>query len=205
MKAIRLALFVMLLAGGAAAQGTSSPPPAPDVEVVSISSRKVEYAPMFDEYSTAAANPETAGRMAVNQARRNGAQDFTTTGADPSPPLLDVPRGNSTERRLVRPWPEYLYVFTVKNNGSRTIRHLVWEHRFAAARTQKTVGRRLYKGDVKILPGMTSKLALGSSKPSAVRVKVTQGEERPQGGASGQMVILQIEYEDGTVWKRDSK
>ncbi|HEX8557978.1 MAG TPA: hypothetical protein VF668_07760 [Pyrinomonadaceae bacterium] len=207
MKTLRLALLVALLAGGAVAQGTSSVPAAPDVEVVDVSWRKVQPAPRFEESVTSnnSVIGEAAARRAVNQARLNGARDATVTGADPSPPLLDVPRTDPNATRLVRPGPEYVYVFTVRNTGSRVIRHLAWEHTITDPATGKTVARREYKGDVKILPGKTATLSTGAPSSPAGAAGAKQAGQRSQGKATGQMVIQKIKYEDGSVWERDSK
>lgn len=210
MKTMRLALLVMLLAVGAvgaAAQGTSSPAAAPDVAVVDISWRVVQPAPRFEE-STPSGGPvvgETAARMAVNQARLNGAKDATVTGADPSPSLIDVPRTARTGMRLVHQGPEYAYEFTVRNTGSRAIRHLEWEHTFADPATGKTLARRRYKSDVNILPGATAKLSPDAASSRAGAANVRQSGQGSQSGAAGQMVIRKVKYEDGSVWKRASK
>lgn len=207
MKTMRLALLMALLSGVAAAQGASSPPAAPDVVVVDISWRKVQPPPRFED-SVASGNSvvgERAARMAVNEARLNGARDATVTGADPSPALIDVPRSDPNATRVVRPGPEYVYEFTVRNTGSRAIRHLDWEHAITDPATGKTLARRRYKSDVKILPGETAKLAPGAASSRAGAAGAQQSAQGSQGRPAGQMVIRKIKYEDGSEWKRDSK
>lgn len=207
MKTLKSVLLMVLLAGGVAAQtSVKESDTAPDVEVVKIIWRRVERNPKLDE-TPAIPNPERALRMAVNSARISAAEQDRRNQTGPvSPPVLlpvpPVPDSPPT----VRPWSGYIYEFTVRNTGSKTIRKLAWEYSFTDAATGRKVGRRQYKSDVKILPGMTAKVVVRSSLPPIGTVNAALGDGN--GGpdkSPEQMVINRIQYADGSIWKRTAK
>jgi hypothetical protein len=197
MKALNLMLLVFLLAGVAIAQdsmnkhGASG---ASDVDVIKISWSWVGHNPKLDN-ATFDGNPERGLRMAVNAARTN---------ADPTQPMLSVP-APETPPPTVRPWTGWLYKFTVRNMGAKTIRKLVFEYAFTDPATQRTVGRRQYKSNVKILPGMTANLVARSVLPPIGTINATQAGQNSQDQSAGQVVIQTIKYADGSVWQRGSK
>lgn len=205
MKTLTIGLLMALLVGTAAAQGStataqvSTHKDAPDLVVIKTSWRKVErFTPTLNEAS--GSNPEYAGRMAVNTARINEFNSARQTGADvPPPKLLSVPSTPSLQP-AARSWSGYRYEFTVKNTGAKLIRQVVFEHSSIDPRTQKKLGRRQYKSNVKIRPGLTAKLVVHSSRHPIVTIDVTQTGQQDQ--SQGQVVIQRIKYADGSVWER---
>jgi hypothetical protein len=198
MKALNLMLLMCLLAGVATAQDSTNKLGAsgvPDVAVIKISWRRVNHNPKLDG-ATFDGNPERGLRMVVNAARTN---------ANASQPLLSVPPPD-TPPPTVRPWTGWLYKFTVRNTGAKTIRQLVFEYAFTDPNTHRTVGRRQYKSKVKIRPGMTANLVVRSSLPPIGTIDATQADQNSQDSSPPeQMVIQRIKYADGSVWQRGSK
>ena len=204
MKTLKLSLLMILLAGSAAAQVPSSTSGAPDVTVVKINWRWVGHNARLNEVR-GSYNPDYALRTAVNTARMNEYISARDSGANPLPPrLLSVP-SVSDPIPVVYPWSGFIYKFTVKNTGSKIIRHLVWEYSFTDPATQRKVGVRQYKSSVKIRPGMTADLVVRSSLPPIGTINATQAGQNSQDQSPEQMVIQRIKYADGSVWQRGSK
>lgn len=205
MKTLKLALLMILLAGSAAAQVSSSTSAAPDVTVLKISWRKVSRNPQFVG-ALPNDNPERALKMAVNRSRINEANSARNNEAGSARPLvlLEVPAVPDAPP-VVRPWSGFIYEFTIQNTGSKIIRKLVWEYSFTDPGTKQTVGRRRYQRSVKILPGKTAKLVERSSSGPVGTINARQGGQTAQEPSPEQMVIQSIKYDDGTEWKRNSK
>jgi hypothetical protein len=176
------------------------------VTVIKISWRRVERSNPQLNQPPQGGNPEDALRRAVNTARINAYNSARDSGANPRPPaLLSVP-SIPYSPSIVRLWAGFIYKFTVKNTGSKIIRKLVWEYSFTDPATQRTVGRRQYKSNVKIRPGMTANLVVRSSLPPIGIFNVAQaGGQNSQDQSPEQMVIQSIKYADGSVWQRSSK
>ncbi|HEX8747624.1 MAG TPA: hypothetical protein VF717_10525 [Pyrinomonadaceae bacterium] len=206
MKILKSMLLLLLFAAGAAAQVHSGSSGAPDVEVIQITWRRVSGGDTRLNEATLSQNPERAARIAVNEARigeYNSAR-MSQGGNVPAPVLLSVPPAVE-QAPLIRPWSGYVYEFTVRNTGTKTIRKIAWEYSFTDPTTNRKVGRRQYKSNVKILPGMTSKLLVRSSLPPIGTVNARRGGPGMQEQSPEQMVIESIKYDDGSVWKRGSK
>jgi hypothetical protein len=205
MKTLKLALLIILLAGSAAAQVPSNASGAPDVTVIRITWRRVERSNPQLNQTPQSGNPEDALRRAVNTARTNEYNSARDSGANPRPPLLLSVPSIPYSPSLVRLWAGFIYKFTVKNTGAKTISEVAWEYSFSDPGTQRKVGRRQYKSKVKIRPGMTANLVVRSSLPPIGTINVTQSGQDTQDQSSEQMVIQRIRYADGSVWQRSSK
>jgi len=206
MKILKLSLLMILVAGSAAAQATSATSGAPDVAVVEISWRRVERINPRLTDTRVSASPDYAARMAVNTARINENQSVRDGGGNPAPPvLLSVPSIPDSPPVMMRPWSGFVYEFTVKNTGAKTIKQMAFEYSFTDPSTQQKVGLRQYKSKVKIRPGTTAKIVVRSNRPPIGTIDATQTGRNPHQQSPDQMVIQSIKYADGSVWKRDSK
>ncbi|HEX8175787.1 MAG TPA: hypothetical protein VF543_11770 [Pyrinomonadaceae bacterium] len=207
MKILTSMLLLLLFAIGAAAQVPSDTQNAPGVEVIQITWHRISGGdPRLNE-APLTQNPERAARMAVNQARigeYNSAR-MSQGGNVPAPVLLSVPGPDPVQAPVIRPWSGYVYEFTVRNTGTKTIRKIAWEYSFIDPRTNRKVGKRQYKSNVKILPGATSKLVVRSTLPPIGTVNARRAGPGTQDQSPEQMVIESIKYDDGSVWKRSSK
>jgi hypothetical protein len=205
MKALKLAVLMILLTGAAAAQGLPTTSDAPDVTVLKISWRWV--APRNPQLNEARifANPDAAARMAVNTARINEANSTREQGiATPPPKLLGYP-ASPDPIPVVRPWSGFVYEITVQNNGAKTIRQLRFDYFFTDPRTQVTVGRRQYKSNVKIRPGMTAKLVVRTISRPMGTIDARQAGANRADQSPDQVEIQRIKYADGSVWQRRAK
>ncbi len=205
MKTLNLLIMMVLLTGSATAQDSTSTSGAPDVSVIKIDWRRVDgMNPVLVE-SRHSYDPEAGQRRAVNASRTYEAKSSRESGGSSPPPrLLSVPSTPDPIPTLV-PWSGYLYEFTVKNTGTKVIRHVVFEHSFIDPSTQHTVRRRQYKSKVRIAPGMTAKITASSKLPPFGVINARQTGQTSQVQSSEQMVIQKIKYADGSVWQRETK
>lgn len=205
MKILQSALLLILLAGGATAQVTSAgAEKTPDVEVLQITWRRVDYNPMLNDRPITTS--ERAGVAAVNSVRMQQARQdsMNNPGRPITPVLIGIPAAPEP-LPVVRPWTGFIYEFKVRNTGTKTIRKVEWEYSFSDPATRKKVGRRSYKSKVKILPGATANLTVRSSLPPIGTINAKQAASGRLDQSPEQMVIQKIEYADGSVWKRSSK
>lgn len=201
MITIKPLVLIILVFGSAGAQVSSTTSATPDVTVIEISWRRVSRNPRLDRVAPID-NPERGLRTAVNNARINEANSAreSGTGSAAPPALLDVP-SIPYSPPIVRPWSGFIYEFTIKNTGSKIIRKLVWEYSFTDPATQRKIGRREFKSNVKILPGATAKLVTRSSLPPVGTIDAARASKNSQDQLPEQMVVQRITYADGSVWQ----
>ena len=204
MRSLKLAVLMILLTGTAAAQGSPTSADAPGVTVLNISWRYVPpHNPIVND-ARVFASPDAAARRAVNTARINQNKSLRQQGIDsPAPVLLEF-TSTPDPIPVVRPWSGYVYEITVKNNGAKRIRQLVFNYSYTDARTQVTVVRE-YKSNVKIRPGTVAKLVVHTQMRPMGTIDASQaGANRPD-LSPDQIVIKRLKYDDGSVWQRWAK
>ena len=205
MTTLRIGLLLILLAGSAAAQVSTTTSHAPDLTVLKTSWRRVEPSRFLLTEAPSSTSVDNRARMAVNAARTNEANSRRQMGESVPPPrLLSIPSTSDFQPPPVRPWSGFLYEFTVKNTGAKVIRQVVLEYSFTDPSTQKTVGRRQFKSKVKIRPGVTAKLVVRSSRRPLGTIDATRGGETQLDPSREQVVIQKIKYADGSVWERSA-
>jgi hypothetical protein len=185
-------LFGLAFSASIAAQTATLKDGPPDVEVVKIIWRRIEHRRNLDQWHprTPPQNPDRGPNEVANIVVR---------------PLYSE----------IEPWSGYVCEFTVRNNGAKIVRKLVWDYVFIDPATKKRIGYRQYKSKVKILPGTTAKLVARVGRPPIAVVDVNQintnspaqtnaGSDKPGtlSQSNEETTIERIEYKDGTVWKR---
>lgn len=96
----------------------------------------------------------------------------------------------------------FLYKVSVKNTGERTIKVVDWDYFFFNGTTQSETGRLQFTSEEKIGSGKNRDLNAMSRKPPAPTVSVYALDKNERQGLDGQVVLVRIEYTDGTVWQR---
>lgn len=204
MRALKFTILMILLTGSAAAQSPSTGPDPSGVTVLNINWRRVDPVnpKLNDRIFT---NVDSGARRAVNTARINQANSARENGLNPPPPALLSQPASPDSPPVFRPWSGYICEVTVKNNGAKTIRQLVFDYSFTDPRTQRTVGRRQFKSKVKIHPGTTAKVAVRTSSRPVGTVAATSAGPNSPAQSPDQIVIQKIKYADGSVWQRSAK
>ena len=100
--------------------------------------------------------------------------------------------------------PRYVfnYKVSIRNNSDKTIKSIDWDYVFFSANTQSEAGRLEFASDEKIGPGKNKELNVMARKPPAQTISVYALDKREQQGLDGQIVIVRVEYTDGSVWQR---
>lgn len=96
----------------------------------------------------------------------------------------------------------FLYRASVRNTGEKTIKLIDWDYVFFNTVTQTESGRLEFTTEEKIGPGKNKELNAMSRKPPAPTVSVYALDKSERQGLDGQVVLVRIEYTDGTVWRR---
>ena len=95
----------------------------------------------------------------------------------------------------------FLYRASVKNTGEKTIRVIDWDYVFLNNATQGETGRLQFTSEEKIGPGKSKELNAMSRKPPAPTVSIYALDKNERQGLDGQVVVVRIEYTDGTIWQ----
>lgn len=100
--------------------------------------------------------------------------------------------------------PRYVfhYKVSVKNNTDKTIKSIDWDYVFFSANTQSEAGRLEFTSEEKIGPGKSKEINVMARKPPAKTISVYALDKRERQGLDGEIVIVRVEYTDGTVWQR---
>jgi hypothetical protein len=200
-----LMLFCLTLGVAVAAQaqaGTTTISDAPDVAVVKHSWSKERINWEGDPFGGPVETFDDLRRRMADQRRVDRARATGNAGE-----AAKVEREMRSEQVIkARPPapPRYgfLYKVSVKNTGTKTIKLVDWDYVFLNAATQSETGRLEFTSDEKIGPGKNKELNAMSRKPPAPTVSVYALDKNEQQGIDGQVVVVRIEYTDGTVWQR---
>lgn len=100
--------------------------------------------------------------------------------------------------------PRYAFIYkvSIKNNSDKTIKSIDWDYVFFSANTQNEAGRLEFTSDEKIGPGKSKEINMMARKPPARTISVYALDKNERQGLDGQIVIMRVEYTDGSVWQR---
>ncbi|HVQ37632.1 MAG TPA: hypothetical protein VMS31_08865 [Pyrinomonadaceae bacterium] len=96
----------------------------------------------------------------------------------------------------------FIYKFSIRNTGAKTIRLVDWDYVFFDSASQTVSGRLEFTSEEKVGPGKNKELIAMSRKPPAPTVSVYELIKNEREGLDGEVVLVRIEYTDGTVWQR---
>ncbi|MFN2510647.1 MAG: hypothetical protein ABR568_04295 [Pyrinomonadaceae bacterium] len=96
----------------------------------------------------------------------------------------------------------FLYKVSLRNNTNKTIKAIDWDYTFFSSNTQSETGRLEFTSEEKIGPGKTKELNVMARRPPAKTVSVYALEKTERQGLDGQVVIMRLEYTDGSIWQR---
>ena len=198
MKILSSGLLLFLFAVCVAAQASSAPP---DVKVLESKWRIDLYNPALDRDPLA---PNKA-RQQEESKQQEVARDNENRARQGEPALPPVVRQSPPETGTSRPKPFYIYELKVKNTGRQEIRNLNWEYVFFDPGTTQEVGRLRFVSKANMKPGSTKHLVVHSADSPAGTINAAKVGKHPRDQYSEQIVILGIEYADGSVWSAASK
>ena len=94
------------------------------------------------------------------------------------------------------------YKVIVINTSEKTIKAIDWDYIFLSSNTQSETAHLEFTSEEKVGPGKTKELNVIARNPPAKTVSVYALDKSERQGLDGQVVIMRIEYTDGTVWQR---
>jgi len=99
--------------------------------------------------------------------------------------------------------PRYTFVYkaSVKNTSNKTIKELDWDYVFYDAVTKEELSRRQFTSVQNIGPGKNKELSFTLGKPPTQRISVYALDKKERVGLVEQVVIVRVQYSDGTVWQ----
>jgi len=103
------------------------------------------------------------------------------------------------------PQTTYVYKAKVANNDTKKIHAVEWDYVFSDPATQTEVGRVRHRSDIKIQPGKTAALTGWSQSLPTRVVSITKTDKKLKEQYKEHVVILRIEYADGSIWERPGK
>ncbi len=201
----RLMLFCLTLWLAVAAQAQSAPPPISeptDAVVVKHSWSKERINWEGDPFGGPVETFDDLRRRMADQRRVDRARGTGNVG-EASKVEREMRAEQVIKARPPAP-PRYgfLYRVSVKNMGAKTIKLVDWDYVFFDGATQSESGRLEFTSEEKIGPGKNKELNAMSRKPPAPTVSIYELNKNERQGLDGQVVLIRIEYTDGTVWQR---
>jgi hypothetical protein len=95
----------------------------------------------------------------------------------------------------------FLYKVSVKNGSDKAIKSVDWDYVFLDADTHNEISRQQFTSDEKIGPRKTSELRVIVNRAPTRTISADALNKKEREGLSEQVVIIRIEYADGSVWQ----
>lgn len=195
-------LAALSLTGVSTAQDSTKKLEAPDLQVVKFSWSKERIGWERDPF---AGPVENYDEMRVRMRNERRIQEAKRTGSS-----LEVDKltreakadDANIERIRQKAPPRYFFVYkaSVKNLGTKTIKALDWDYVFLEPGTEHEIGRHEFTSDEKISPGKTKEMQVFIKAPPTRTISVYSLGKDEQQSIEGRVVIVRIEYSDGTIW-----
>lgn len=96
---------------------------------------------------------------------------------------------------------QFIYKASVKNIGDESIKVIDWDYIFFDAATGEELGRREFSSIEKIAPGKSKDLTFMIGVPPTQRISVYALDRKERMGLTERVVIMRVEYSDGSVWQ----
>jgi hypothetical protein len=195
---MRLAvIFLVLLCAGVVCAQQS------DIEVVKFSWSKERIGWQRDPFSGPIENfDETRARQRnekrIEDAKRGSSSEIDKIRREAKADAANIEAKHAdTPSRYV-----FIYKATIKNAGSKAIKSIDWDYVFLDRGTENEVGRQQFTSEEKISPGKTKELVVTITKPPTKTISLTALNENERGTLDGHVIVVRIDYADGTSWQR---
>ena len=96
----------------------------------------------------------------------------------------------------------FVYKASLKNTGDKAVKSIDWDYVFFDAGTTQEIGRHMFSSAGRIAPGKTKELSFTLRRPPTATVSLQSLNEKERKGLDERIVVVRIEYEDGSVWQR---
>lgn len=200
MKLLSSLLLGLLSAGAILAQTPSAPSEPLGVSVVKFSWQKDVFVPaLYDD--PMGPNQEQINLRRQQRIIKRAQPARTGAGQAPLPmPTRDI--NTAGKAAAEGPSVNYIYEAKIRNDGSKTIKSIVWEYLVFDPQTVTLLGRHAFLDEVRLRPGKAVNLvAFTASPPNTILQADKQGKSSNHKYQES-VIISRIEFEDGTSWQR---
>ncbi len=188
--------LVLLVAGVVCAQ-------EPTVEVVKFNWNKERIGWERDPFSGPIENFDEVRARQRNERRIEDAKRGNSAEIDKIRREAKADAANIAVKHKDTP-SRYVFVYkaTVKNAGSKAIKSVDWDYVFFERGTENEIGRQQFTSEEKISPGKTKELIVTITKPPTKTISLTALNDNERGSLDGRVILVRIDYADGTSWQR---
>ena len=95
----------------------------------------------------------------------------------------------------------FVYKATIKNSGDKVIKSVDWDYVFLERGSENEIGRQQFTSVEKISPGKTKELVVTITKPPTKTISLTALNNNERGTLDGRVILVRIDYADGTSWQ----
>jgi len=95
----------------------------------------------------------------------------------------------------------FIYKVTVNNASDKAIKSVDWDYVFLNADTHNEINRQQFTSEEKIGSGRTGELKVIVNRSPTRTISADSLNKNERDGLSEQVVIIRIEYADGSVWQ----
>lgn len=96
----------------------------------------------------------------------------------------------------------FIYKTTVRNFSNKTIKSIDWDYIFVDGATETELGRQQFTSEEKIGAGKSKELSVTITKPPTQTISLTALNNNERDGLIGHVIVVRVDYADGTSWQR---
>ncbi len=203
MRWLVVALGLALTATVSIAQQVSNPPDPSKTEVVKFSWAKERIGWERDPFGGPIENFDEARARQRNERRIEDAKRGGSAEVDKIKREARADAANIAAKHK-QPPSRYVFIYktTVKNLSDKPIKSIDWDYVFFDSSNETEIGRREFTSEEKISPGKSKELTVRITKPPTHTISVTALNTGERKSLTERVVIVRIDYADGTSWQR---
>jgi hypothetical protein len=203
MRWLVVAFGFALTATVSVAQQVSNPPDPSKTEVMKFSWAKERIGWERDPFGGPIENFDEARARQRNEKRIEDAKRGGSAEVDKIKREARADAANIAAKHK-QPPSRYVFIYktTVKNLSDKPIKSIDWDYVFFDSSNETELGRREFTSDEKISPGKSKELTVRITKPPTHTISVTALNTGERKSLTERVVIVRIDYADGTSWQR---
>jgi hypothetical protein len=204
MKALTVFSVILFCAGAAIGQTPASAQDPPDLAVLKFSWAKERIGWERDPFKPPVENND---EMRIRQRDEKRIEDAKRGGNQSEVNKLErEARADAAilakARQQAPPREAYRYKVSVKNTGAKTIKLIDWDYIFFDPVTDDKLAHHQFTSEEKIKPGHGKELEIIILTPPVLTISAEALNKKGNAVLKGQVILVRIEYTDGTVWQR---